>query len=279
MMLPAWLAVQNLADRLHFSNKSIRYIMDYRFNSPLAGPSFSLHSHEPVLKLANLVEEARLNRKSYLCFERFIIGYRLQAALEYAHNIAHLENGDLARYRDGIKTLHGLPLQVNMSANVCIALIVQRADSRRIVPESEKQIVEMVRERTLCTVKVAIFEHITILEQVRLVANATILIHVTGSGSHHIIWLPDGAASVSIVHPHQGLGVIIYGGVGGGGLFSNDFLCWKHPTILCVIVGAKAVVADGNSDVEVDTYSFSNALDMIKLWQHRGNFDPRDQTL
>jgi hypothetical protein len=163
-----------------------------------------------------------------------------------------------------------------MSAGVCIALLIQSAGNRRIIPESEKQILEILRERTLCTVKVAAFDDIPILEQVSLVANATILVHVTGSASHHFIWLPDGAASVSIVHPHLGLGVIGNGGLGGGGLFSNDFLCFKHRTILCLTAGAKALVPLENSDVEVDTYSFSNALDMIKLWQHRGKFDPRD---
>ncbi len=278
MMLPAWMAMQNLADRLHLSNKNIRFIMDYRCHATLAEPLFSLLSHQPVFNLTKLVEEARLNGKSYLCFERLIIGYRLQSSLEYAHNVAHLENGDLARYRDAVKTLHGLPLQVNMSAGVCIALLVQRNVSRRIVRESEQKIVEMLRERTLCTVKVATFDGIPILEQVRLVANAAILVHVSGSGSHQFIWLPDGAASVTIVHPHVGLNVIGHGGVGGGGLILNDFLCWKHPTILCVTAGAKAFGVISISDVEVDTYSFSNALDMIKLWQHRGKFDPRDQT-
>jgi hypothetical protein len=278
MMLPAWLAMQNVADHLQLSNENIRYILDLRSYAPLAEPSFSVLSHQPVVNLVNLMEEARLNGKFYLCFERLIIGYRLQSALQYAHNLAHLEDGDVARFRDAVKNLHKLPLQVNMSAGVCIALLIQRAGGRRIVPESEKQIVEMLRERTLCTVKVATFDGIPMLEQVSLVANATILVHVTGSGSHHFIWLPDGAASLSIVHPSLGLKVIGHGGLGGGGVYSNDFLCFKHPTILCVTAGAKAFEESGGSDLEVDTYSFSNALDMIKLWQHRGKFDPRDPT-
>ena len=278
MMLPAWMAVRTLADHLHFSDQNVTFILDDRRGTSLAFQSFSLLSRKPVLNFVDLVNEGRKNGKSHVCFERLIVGYRLQASLEYAHNIAHLENGDLARYRDAIKTLHGLPLQVNMSAGVCVALVIQRPNDRRIVLESEKEIVEILRERTLCTVRVATFGGISIVDQVRLVASATILVSVSGSGAQQFIWLPDGAASLVIVHPQQSLNAIGNGGVGGGGLILNDFLCWRHPTILCVTAGAKGVNprTDGRNDIHVDTYSFSNALDMIKLWQHRGKFDPRD---
>ena len=104
-----------------------------------------------------------------------------------------------------------------------------------------------------------------------------LFVHVSGSGSHHFIWLPDKPASLTIVHPEIKLNVVGHGGVGGGGLVLNDFLCWKHPTILCVTAGATGGTGDPISNLEVDMYSFSNALDMIKLWQNnRGNFDPRD---
>jgi hypothetical protein len=278
MMLPAWMAMRTLADHLHFSDENITFILDDRRGVPLAFPTFSLLSHQPVLNFAELVNEGRRRGKSHICFDRLIVGYRLQSSLEFAHNVAHLENGDLARYRDSIKTLHGLPLRVNMSAGACVVLLVQRLRDRKIVPESEKQIVEILRERTLCNVKVATFDGISILDQVRLVASATVLVLVSGSGAHQFIWLPDGAAAVLIVHPQQALNVIGHGGEGGGGLIVNDFLCWKHPTILCVTAGAKAMGTDGRSNLKVDTYSFSNALDMIKLWQHRGKFDPRDPT-
>ena len=275
-MLPAWMAMRNLADLLHFSDRNITYILDDRRFAPLAAASFSLLSHQPVLQFADLVHEGKKHNKSHVCFDRLVVGYRLQSSLEFAHNVAHLENGNLARYRDAVKTIHGLPLKVNMSANACIALLVQRAHNRRILPESEKEIVDILRERTLCTVRVTTFDGISILDQVRLVANATIFIHVSGSGSHQFIWLPDGAASLVIVHPHLRLNAIGNGAPGGGGLILNEFLCWRHPTILCVTAGAKAMQVDYNSNVEVDTFSLSNALDMIKLWQHRGKFDQRD---
>lgn len=276
IMLPAWMAMRNLADRLHFSDQNITYILDDRRFAPLASMSFSLLSHQPVLQFADLVHEGKKHGKSHICFDRLIVGYRLQSSLEFAHNVAHLENGDLARYRDTIKKLHGLPLKVNMSAGACIALLVQRAHNRRIMPESEKEIVKMLRERTLCTVQIATFDGISILDQVRLVANATIFVHVSGSGSHQFIWLPDGAASLAIVHPHLGLNVIGNGAPGGGGLVLNEFLCWRHPTVLCVTAGSNTIGANAGSHLQVDTYSFSNALDMITLWQHRGKFDPRD---
>ena len=277
MMLPAWMAMRYLADRLHLDDQNITYILDNRCDCKLASSSFTLLSHQPLLELASLVNQAKISAKSYVCFERLIIGYRLQSSLEYAHNVAHLKVGDLSRYRDAVKKLHGLPLEVNMTRNACVALIVQRTHNRQIVPESEKLIVETLRDRTFCTVQVATFDNIPILEQVRLVANATIFIHVSGSGSHHFIWLPDNAASITIVQPHLGLNVIGSGGIGGGGLMLNEFLCWKHPTILCVTAAAKATSANHQSSVEIDMYSFSNALDMIKLWQNnRGMFDPRD---
>jgi hypothetical protein len=276
MMLPAWMAMRNLADRLHFSDQNITFILDDRCGAPRAFSTFSLLSHQSILNFADLVNEGRRRGKSHICFDRLIVGYRLQSSLEYAHNVAHLENGDLARYRNSIKTLHGLPQQVNMSAGACVALLVQRFHNRRIVPASEKQIIEILRERTLCNVQVATFDGVPILDQVRLVANATILVLVSGSGAHQFIWLPDGAASLVIVHPHLSLNVIGHGGEGGGGLILNDFLCWKHPTILCVTAGARAMVPGSSSHLEVDMYSFSNALDMIKLWQHRGKFDSRD---
>jgi hypothetical protein len=278
MMLPAWMAMRTLADHLHFSDQNITYILDDRRGCPLAAPSFSLLSHKPVLKFNNLVNEGKKYGKSHICFDRLIVGYRLQSPLEFAHNVAHLENGDLARWRDSIKILHGLPLQVNMSAGACVALLVQRGYDRRIVPESEKEIVEILRERTLCTVKVATFDGIPIVDQVRLVASATIFVSVSGSGAQQFIWLPDGAASLIIVHPQQPLNVIGHGGLGGGGLILNDFLCWRHPTILCLTAGAKGIQPreDGRNSIHVDTYSFSNALDMIKLLHHRGKFDPRD---
>jgi hypothetical protein len=164
-----------------------------------------------------------------------------------------------------------------MSRGSCVAVIVQRMHSRNIVPESVKQIIEILQDRTFCTVRVATFDNIPIIEQMRLVANATIFIHVSGSVSHHFIWLPDGGASLTIVHPHLRLNAIGSGSVGGGGLFVNDFLCWKHPTILCVTAGAKSNSPDSGGSLTVDMYSFSNALDMIKLWQgNRGKFDPRD---
>ncbi|CAF2117458.1 unnamed protein product, partial [Rotaria magnacalcarata] len=131
-------------------------------------------------------------------------------------------------------------------------------------------------ERTLCTVKIATFDGLPILDQVRLVANATIFISVSGSGGHQFIWLPDGAASLILVHPHLGTGVIGHGGIGGGGLPGNDLLCWKHPTIMCVHAATTSLTAHYSSDVKVDIHSFSIALDMIKLWQRRGKFDPRD---
>ena len=97
---------------------------------------------------------------------------------------------------------------------------------------------------------------------------------MSGSGSHHFIWLSDNGASLTIVHPDLRLNLIGTGGTGGGGLILNDFLCWKHPTILCVTAAAKRI---SGSSVEIDMYSFSNALDMIKLWQqNRTKFDPRD---
>ncbi|CAF3733386.1 unnamed protein product [Rotaria socialis] len=172
--------------------------------------------------------------------------------------------------------MHGLPLQVNMSAGACIALLIQRKYSRRILEKSEKGIVAMLRERTLCTVKIATFDGLAMLEQVRLVASATIFISVSGSGGHQFIWLPDGAASLLLVHRHLGTGVIGHGGIGGGGFPGNDLLCWKHPTIMCVNAATTSLTAHYSSDVEVDLHSFSIALDMIKLWQRRGKFDPRD---
>ncbi|CAF3729122.1 unnamed protein product, partial [Rotaria socialis] len=215
MMFPAWMAMKVLVDHFGLSDKNIKYILDSRYTSSLAFKSFSILSHQPILQLEDLVHAARRNRKSYLCFERLIVGYRLQSSLEFPHNAAHLESRDVARYRDYIKTLHGLPLQVNISTGECIALLLQRNYSRRILERSEKEIVAMVRERTLCTVKIATFDGISILEQVRLAASATIFIHVSGSGSHHFIWLSDGAASLTLAHPHLGLGVIGNGGIGG----------------------------------------------------------------
>ncbi|CAF1341401.1 unnamed protein product [Adineta steineri] len=279
MMLPAWLAMRTLADRLHFSDQNITYIIDdNQCGCPLAAPSFSLLSHRPVLNFGNLVNQGKKYGKSHICFDRMIVGYRLQTPLEVAHNLAHLENGDLARYRDAIKTLHGLPLKVNMSAGACIALLVQRGSDRRLIPESIKTIVETLRERTLCTVKVATFEGLPIVEQVRLVATATVFVSVSGSGAQQFIWLPDGAVSLIIIHPQQPLNVIGHGGIGGGGLILNDFLCWKLPTILCLQAGAKGIQPreDGRNSIEIDMKLFSNALDMIKMWHHRGKFDPRD---
>ena len=276
MMLPAWMAMRNLADRLHFSDQNITYILEDRSSSPLATPTFSLLSHQPILQFNSLVQEGKNRGKSHVCFDRLIVGYRLQSSLEYAHNVAHLENGDLARYRDAIKTLHGLPLTVNMSANACIALVVQRAHTRQILADSESEIVKILRERTLCTVKVATFDGIPILDQVRLVAMASIFVHVSGSGSHQFMWLPDGAASLVIVHPRLGLHAVGNGVQGAGGPILNEYLCFRHPTILCVSAGATATSDSSGSTIRVDTGTFSNALDMIKLWQHRGKFDPRD---
>jgi len=73
--------------------------------------------------------------------------------------------------------------------------------------------------------------------------------------------------------------MIGHGGIGGGGLILNDFLCWKLSTILCLQAGAKGIEPrhGGRNTIQVDTYSFSKGLDMIKLWHHRGKFDPRDQ--
>ena len=278
MMLPAWLAMKNIAERLKLSDQNITYVLDNRFGAGLAQSSFTLLSHRPILAFNELIAEANQQSKSHLCFDKLIIGYRLQSSLEYAHNVAHLENGDLARYRDYIKVLHGFPTRVNMSEDVCIALIAQRGADRRIVPESEKEIIEILHERTNCTVKVASFDTISISEQVRLVSEASVLVHVSGSGAHHFIWLPDRGASLLIVHPKMPLNALGNGGLGGGGLILNEFLCWKHPTILCVTAGAKSLGEDSRSDIQVDTYSFSNALDMIKLWQNRGRFDPRDPT-
>ena len=278
MMLPAWMAMRTLADRLHFSDQNITYILDDdNCGCPLAAPSFSLLSNKPVLQFGNLVNEGKQSGKSHICFDRLIVGSRLQTPLEFSHNVAHLENGDLARYRDAIKTLHGLPLQVNMSAGACIALFVQRGYDRLIIPESIQETVEILRERTLCTVKVASFDGIPIVDQVRLVATATIFISVSGSGAQQFIWLPDGGVSLIIVHPQQPLNVIGHGGIGGGGLILNDFLCWKHPTILCLQAGAKGIQPrqDGRNSIQVDNVSLSNALDMIKLWHRRGKFDPR----
>jgi hypothetical protein len=284
MMLPAWMSMRTLADQLPFSDQNITYIMDDRRGVPLGPPSFSLLSHQPVLHFRNLVNEGKQRGKSHVCFERLIVGYRLQSPLEYAHNVAHLQNGDLARFRDYVKTLHGLPLTVNMSAGACVVLFVQRGSDRRIIPESVKVVAEILRERTLCTVKEASFDGISIVEQVRLVASATIFVSVSGSGAQQFIWLPDGAASLIIIHPQQPLNVITreplvgHGGLGGGGLILNDFLCWRHPTILCLTAGAKGINPhrDGRNPIEVDTSSLSNALDMIKLFQRRGKFDPRD---
>ncbi|CAF4893375.1 unnamed protein product [Rotaria socialis] len=276
MMLPAWMAWRKLADHFYILDKNVSYVLDNRCRANTAASSFSLLSSRPILQLAELVNETRLRKKSHTCFEQLVIGYRLQSSLQFPHNVAHLESRDVVRYRDYIKTLHGLPLQVNMSTGECIALLLQRNYSRRILDKSEKEIVTMLRERTLCTVKIATFDGISILEQVRLVASATIFIHVSGSGSHHFIWLSDGAASLTLAHPHLGLHVIGNGGIGGGGMPLNDLLCWKHPTVLCVTAATRAIKSHYSSDVEVDTYSFSIALDMIKVWQHRGKFDPRD---
>ncbi|CAF1437310.1 unnamed protein product [Adineta steineri] len=276
MMLPAWMATRSLADHFTAFDMNVAYILDNRCNASLAGPSFSLLSHQPVLQLQDLIYEHKKHRKSHLCFEKLIVGYRLQSSLEYAHNVAHLKDNDLSRYRDAVKTLHKIPRQVNMSPGVCIALVLQRRENRKIVPDSEKKIVKMLRERTLCAVKIVIFDNMPILEQVRLVASASIFVHVSGSGSHHFIWLADGAASLTIVHPFLGLNVIGHGGIGGGGLALNDFLCWKHSRILCVTAGATTTNTNAVGNLIVDTYSFSNALDMIKLWQYRGVFDPRD---
>jgi hypothetical protein len=277
MMLPAWMAMRSLADSLHFEDQNITYVLDNRCGCDLASRSFTLMSHQPVLQLLDLANKAKTFAKSHVCFERLIVGYRLQSSLEYAHNVAHLKVGDLSRYRDAVKTLHKLPLEVNMTQGACVALVVRRMHSRQIVPESEIQLVNTLRERTLCTVRVATFDNVAIEEQMRLVATATIFVHVSGSGSQQFIWLPDGAASLTIIHPHVGLNVIGTGGTGGGGLILNEFLCWKHPTILCVTAAAKATSPDSGSSLLVDMYSLSNALDMIKLWQNnRGKFDPRD---
>ena len=126
IMLPAWLSMRSLADRSLFVDQNITYLLDNRCGSGLAAPSFSLLSHRPVLQLADIVTEARISNKSHICFERLVVGFRLQASLEYAHNVAHLKVGDLSRYRDSIKTLHNIPLEVNMTAGACVALLIQR---------------------------------------------------------------------------------------------------------------------------------------------------------
>lgn len=276
MMLPAWMAWRNLAKRFYIPYQNVTYVLDNRCGAKDAASFFSLLSNQRVLQLADLVNDAKQRKKSHACFERLIIGYRLQSSLQFPHNVAHLDSNDLSLYRNYIKKMHGLPLTVNMSADSCTALLIQRNYSRRILAHSEKQAVAMLRQRTLCKVKVATFDGLSILDQVRLVANATVFVHVSGSGSHHFIWLADGAASLTLVHSHLGLGVVGNGGVGGGGMPLNDLLCFKHPNILCVAAATKSVKAHYSSDVEIDTYSFSIALDMIKIWQHRGRFDPRD---
>lgn len=278
MMLPAWMSMRTLADHLNLFDENVGYVLDDHYGVPSASGAFTLLTKQPILTFSGLVDGAMLKGKENLCFEQLLIGYRLQSSLEFPQNAAHLEVGDLERFRDSIKKLHNIPLKVDMTANKCIALLLQRASSRKIIPDSEKKLVEMLRNRTLCQVHVVSFDGLPVIEQVRLVSKASIFIHVSGSGSHHFIWLADGGASITLVHPHLRLKTIGNGGPGGGGLTLNDFLCWKHPKILCVTAEAKSLLPSYESDVDIDLDSFSSALDMVKLSQKRGHFDPRDQT-
>jgi hypothetical protein len=110
MMLPAWMAMRNLADRVNFIDQNVTYILDNRCGCGVASRSFTLLSHQPILEFVDLVNKAKNESKSHVCFEQLVVGYRLQSSLEYAHNVAHLKVGDLSRYRDAIKMLHNLPL-------------------------------------------------------------------------------------------------------------------------------------------------------------------------
>ena len=43
-----------------------------------------------------------------------------------------------------------------------------------------------------------------IVRQLHLLASTSVLISVSGSGSHMMMWLPDGATSIQILHPTHG---------------------------------------------------------------------------
>lgn len=227
---------------------------------------------------------------THICFDHAVLGSRLQSSLEFPHNALHATPDLMRQYRDDVvSTLDPLEtvsdyvrgVRVNASSVDCIVLIGVRSRSRRFNVSSIASVVSL---RTNCTVEVKDMGALSIRDQAAHVSRSRVYIHMSGSGSHHFLWLPPGGVSLVLVHPQLHLGTVGDGGLGGGGFILNELLCYRRPDLLCLTAAVTLNTPQPNQptplfDCSVDQVTFGLAMDMIRLHTGRGTFDERDTSL
>jgi hypothetical protein len=288
MMLPAFMAGLAMAQRFNgIELGELSYMVEERHGQGTQTVFSALANQEHILTLEELVQQAKKSGKSAVCFERLIAGFRLQSALERPEYSSQLSSSEMTQLRNFVVSrivgssirlpapIPHRPVAPGVSfPSSCEAVLLQRRLSRVIV--NLEELVLMLATRTGCTVKTVFFEDLSMTQQIAVVATAAVFVHVAGSGSHQFIWLPDGAASIVIVHPEH----ISFAGAGQYGVLAgqvNAILCAKRPDIFCLQARAEAVTQNGetaslSSDLKVVTASMSEALDFLRMQTGRGKF-------
>ena len=235
---------------------------DFDEMAVVGDPWVTYQSLELLGKVANfrwvVHQLQQRNNVDYFCFDRLLVGLKRHGVYDSAdvpeNGHRHFRNYILQKIGmpESSQSMDGTDTQgADNALTTCRAVYVQRTEKRRLLNEAD--VVETI-QRTLgtsCTVESVDFNrNMTLIDQIRYVSSATWLISLAGSGSHQMLWLPDGAVSLVILHPfHHDKDV-------------NKVICDHMTTILCL--QSESVVPDG-VDVPEDPMARKNVDVNAKL--------------
>jgi hypothetical protein len=255
-LLPAFLALHSF----YSSSDNVTIIVDAKIKTAVSTPHVTynlLSLLAPVVWLSDLKDQALAANASKLCPERMVVGFARHGLV--GEDTTH---GAYALMRDHVYTRYN----ITAPPTGCVALIVQRGHKSRFITNIDDVSAAMQDFfGSACQVVTTRLEG-DILTQVRLVATLRFLITVSGSGSHHMIWLPDGSVSIVVQHPFHG--------------DVNRVICAKHAGVLCLTANstlapgeeagpASSPLARISADVIVDVQYLRQLLQIGYDWQKK----------
>lgn len=190
-LYPAFDLIQAMAK----NNTGVTLLIDPRIKTEVSTPSLTmdilsvLGTVRSVQEVSQWAESIGMKR---VCFERFLVGMKRTGVTSHQD----IPEGGYSMMRDFVYNRLG----IKNSREGCKFMLVKRSGSRAI-SNAEVLLQEL---RSLlpghCTIEHTDFSG-AFADQIRHVASLNGIISVASSGSHQMMWLPDGAFSLVIEHP------------------------------------------------------------------------------
>lgn len=205
MLIPAFHALQTFGLQDQIPNMT--YLLDLRYTYKWGSNDTIIEvfelataSRDRVLTLPDLIQKAREEKKTHVCFERFVVGMRHDTLLVGLDHPGHpagpdATSGMLEALRDEMSRLYPRP---NSGQQTCRVLILDRQKTRVINDVGSLMRLSSSIFRGNVLVSVDIFDYASLIAQYKQITETHVLITVAGTGSHWAIFLPEGAASIVI---------------------------------------------------------------------------------